>query len=162
MSLKRLALSALVLSLMAFSSPFATSADAPAAASSGASIGVIDYQKLMLNYAKAKDFYNKDVAKRKELKELRDSLAEELKKGEKLSPVEQKVLEDKLNTQFTAKMKEYRDWAVAEDGTIQKNVDTAIDTVTKEQKMGMILVKPAVVSGGRDITDDVLKKLNGK
>ena len=158
-SLNRIVFSGLVfLSLLA--APLGFAADAPAAGT-GSSIGVIDYQKLMVGYAKAKDFYNKDVAKRKELKTLRDGLAEELKKGESLSPVEQKVLEDKLNTQFSSQMKAYRDWAVAGDDMIQKSIDAAIEGVTKEEKLSMILIKPAVVSGGRDVTDVVLKKLNG-
>jgi outer membrane protein len=130
------------------------------AAEGSSDVGVIDYQELMVGYAKAKDFFTKDQTKRKELKDLRDRLAEELKKGEKLSPVEQKVLEDKLNTQFSAKLKEYKDWAVAEDTTIQKSIDTAIDTVSKENNLRMILVKPAVVVGGKDVTKDVLTKLN--
>lgn len=133
---------------------------ANAADSNSVSIGVVDFEKVIVSYAKAKDFATKDNQKRQELKTLRDQLADQLKKGESLSPVEKKVLEDKLNAQFGDQLKAYRDWATAEDDTLRKNVDAAIEQVSKDQSVGLILIKPAVFQGGKDITDLVIQKLN--
>ena len=133
---------------------------ASAADSGNANIGVVDFEKVIVNYAKAKDFATKDAQKRQELKSLRDQLADQLKKGENLSPVEKKVLEDKLNAQFGDQLKAYRDWATAEDDTLRKNVDAAIEQVSKDQNVGLVLIKPAVFQGGKDITDVVIQKLN--
>lgn len=133
---------------------------ANAAPITSSDIGVVDFQKVVQSYSKAKDFATQDEGKKKEMKDLRDSLAKQLKDAENKSPVEKKALEDKLNEQFSAKLKEYRTWAVTQDEALRKNIDAAVQAVSKEQGVSMILIKPAVVQGGRDLSDQVIQKLN--
>ena len=131
----------------------------PAAAPS-ASIGVVDFQKIIQGYTKAKDFATLDGTKRQELATLRKSLADQLKEAEKATPVEKQALKDKLNEQFATKVKEYNTWASTEDQKLTAAINTAINTVAKEQILGIILSKSAVFQGGADITEKVVTSLN--
>jgi outer membrane protein len=146
--------------LMAAIVAFGLSLSVNAAPANSSDIGVVDFQKVVQSYAKAKDFAAQDESKKKELKDVRDSLATQLKDAENKSPVEKKALEDKLNEQFSVKLKEYRTWAVTQDEALRKSIDTAVQAVAKEQNVSMILIKPAVVQGGRDLSEEVIKKLN--
>ncbi len=124
------------------------------------SVGVVDMQEISQKYSKAQDVANQVKDKEDELQKLRDSLATQLKAGEKLSPVEKKNLEDKLNNQFAAKFKEYRDWTLAEEQVIKDDFDKAIKTVATNDKLDVVLPKQAVLQGGKDVTDEVISTLN--
>lgn len=123
-------------------------------------IGVVDIQELTQKYSKAQELQAQIKAKDEELQKLRGDLLEQLKAGEKLSPVEKKNLEDKLNGQFAAKFTEYREWAVTQEKGVREDVDKAISQVTQAQKLEIVFPKQTVLSGGKDITADVLNALN--
>lgn len=125
-----------------------------------AEIGVVDMQTISTKYTKAQNLAAQVKDKEAELTKLRDQLAEQLKGADKLSPVEKKNMEDKLNAQFAAKFKEYREWTVAQEQALKAEFDRAIDQVAAQQKLDLVLPKQAVLQGGRDITQDVITTLN--
>lgn len=126
-----------------------------------AEIGVVDIQKIMSSYSKSQTITQEAQSKEQQLQQLRANLANELKnKGEALSPVEKKNLEDKLNQQFMAKFKEFRQWVVQQDKMISDEVEKAVNSVAQQQGVTMVLNKGVVIQGGKDLTQDVISKLN--
>lgn len=123
-------------------------------------IGIVDIQTVSQKYSKAQALQSEIKSKDNELNNLREDLLSQLKAGEKLSPVEKKNLEDKLNSQFATKFKEYREWAMQQEQQIRSEVDKAISQVVQTQKLELVLPKQTVLSGGKDITEDVIQILN--
>jgi outer membrane protein len=124
-------------------------------------IGVVDMQQISEKYSKAQQLAQQVKSKEEELQKLRTDLQGQLKAGEKLSPVEKKTLEEKLNSQFAAKFKEYREWTLTQEQGIKSDFDKVIQSVTQAQKLDLVLPKQTVLQGGKDITADVIKALNG-
>lgn len=123
-------------------------------------IGVVDIQEVSGKYYKAVSLANEVKVKEDELKKLREDLLTQLKAGEKLSPVEKKTLEDKLNTQFANKFNEYRNWTATQEQTVRTDIDTAVKQVAGAQRLDLVLPKQVVMQGGKDVTQDVINALN--
>jgi outer membrane protein len=124
-------------------------------------IGVVDIQRIVSEYNKGKTLTQQVQAKEKELQEYRASLANELKtRGEALSPVEKKNLEDELNQKFVTRFKEYRQWAATQQDTLEADLQKAVQAVAQTQQLDVVLAKPVVLQGGKDITQDVITQLN--
>ncbi len=124
-------------------------------------VGVVDMQEVSQRYTKAQSVAEQIKTKEEELQKLRDSLAGQLKAGEKLSATEKKSLEEKLNKQFAEKFKEYREWTLSKEQEIREDFEKAVQVVAGTTKLDVILPKQSVLQGGRDVTGDVLKVLNG-
>jgi len=45
------------------------------------------------------------------------------------------------------------------EGQIDSSIKQAIEQVSKEKKLGVVLYKNSVAQGGTDVTDDVIKKM---
>lgn len=125
-----------------------------------AEIGVVDMQMVTQKYTKAQTYATEAKTREDELQKFREGLLSQLKAGDKLSPVEKKTLEEKLNGQFATKFKEYRDWAMTQEQGLRTSVETAIQTVSQAQKLDVVFPKQAVLNGGHDITPDVINSLN--
>lgn len=125
-----------------------------------AEVGVVDMQTVSQKYTKAQALSTQVKSKEEELQKLREKLLTELKAGEKLSPVEKKNLEDKLNAQFASKFKEYRQWTMDQEAALKVDFDKAIMQVSQKQHLDLVLPKQSVITGGKDITDDVVNVLN--
>ncbi len=123
-------------------------------------IGVVDMALVSQKYTKAQGLATQVKTKEDELQKLRDNLVTQLKAGEKLSPVEKKNLEDKLNNQFATKFKEYREWTVGQEQILRQDFERAIQQVATSQKLDLVLPKQTVLQGGKDVTQDVINALN--
>lgn len=123
-------------------------------------IGVIDVNEMSQKYSKAVTYNTEAKNREEELVKLKLSLREQLKAGEKLSPVEKKNLEDKLNAQYLEKFKAYKDWGLEQEKMLKESFDKAIMSVAQSQKLDVILPKQSVIQGGKDVTADVLNALN--
>lgn len=76
------------------------------------------------------------------------------------TPVEKKNLDEKLSQQFNIKKNAFAKEQSEKWESIQDNIFNCIEKVTKEKKLEMVFNKSAVIIGGVDITDEVIKKLN--
>lgn len=123
-------------------------------------IGVVDMQEVSQKYTKAQELASQVKTKEQELQKLRESLQQQLKAGEKLSPVEKKSLEEKLNAQFATKFKEYREWTMSQEKVIRNDFEKAVQSVAQSQSLDLVLPKQTVLQGGKDITNDVINFLN--
>jgi len=126
-----------------------------------ADIGVVDTDAILQKYSKGQELTAQSKEKEAALQKVREDLLTQLKAGEKLSPVEKKNLEDKLNQQFAEKVKEYRDWSAVQQQAVREAFDKAVKEVSESEKLDMVLNKSGVVlQGGKDITEDVLNVMN--
>lgn len=121
-------------------------------------IGVVDLDKVVNNYTKAQDVSADLKVKEAELQKFLADAQKQLK--DTASPVEKKNLEDKLTQQFKAKSDEFKDAQIKQWKQIEDSIFSAIETVSKTNKLDIILVKSSVLLGGSDVTDQILTLLN--
>ena len=123
-------------------------------------LGYVDYVKIEQNYGFAKNAYNQvdDMAleiqkymvdKEKEFKKLTSSLAK-------------KEFEDKVQKEFKAKEEAYAKFKLKKQKEVYDNILTAIKAVAVENKIDSIVDYRVIYTGGTDLTDKVIKKLNSK
>lgn len=126
-------------------------------------IGTVDTEKLMRSYNKAQLYSDDLKIKEQEFEKMRAEFVKQIREAKTKQPnnpvaVEQlqKGLEDKLNT----KMNEYKSFQEAQARALETEMNTAIESVAKGKNLSVILQKQAVFTGGLDITNDVLARLN--
>lgn len=134
----------------------------PSLAFAADTVGVVDLQKIYYSYAEAQkaqdslkkkqDEFQKELEKRQEKIEEAKNKKQNDKKIKKLIEKLEKELEPKkeallkLNQELTFKLK--------------NDIISATDEVAKEYNITVVLDKQVIISGGFDMTDYVLEKLN--
>jgi len=121
-------------------------------------VGVVDLDRIVNNYSKAQDVSADLKVKEAELQKFLADAQKQLK--DTTSPVEKKNLEDKLTQQFKAKSDEFKDAQIKQWKQIEDNIFSAIETVSKTNKLDVVLVKSSVLYGGTDVTEQILTLLN--
>lgn len=96
------------------------------------------YKSKLLEEARAKKVSDEELRKMQE--KFQDELEQKRKEGQDLSEKKQKELEDMSNK-------------------LKTQVETAIKDVAKDKKLDVVVDKQAVLFGGNDITEDVIKKI---
>lgn len=108
-------------------------------------------QKLLQDLAKAEQDLNKKVlVKRQEILK-----AKEQNKTE----TELQMLAEQMRLEIEPEAKKLEEDSNKKSDAIEAQIDTAIETVAKAGKYNVILVKEAVLYGGEDITDAVIKQI---
>ena len=113
---------------------------------SASKVGVVDRSKIMTESPKVKELQEQLNAKGTELtqnleKEQSALSAEDYQAKEEMASMEFAKLQQELVVQ------------------LNDSVKKAVEEVSKEKKMDIIIYKDVVVNGGVDITDDVIKKM---
>ncbi len=109
-------------------------------------IGVLDVNKVMSDSPKVKQFQDQLNAKGKEL-------SDQLEKDKPNISAEE--FQKRQETAYGDFLKVKQDL----EGQIDSNIKQAIEQVSKEKKMSVVLYKNSVAQGGTDITDDVIQKM---
>lgn len=123
------------------------------------SIGTVDADKIIGNYSKAQDVEAELKVKEAEIQKFIAEAQRQIKNA--TTPVEKSNLEKQLSEEFRDKQTEYRKMQLDESQKINEDIIQAIKKIATEQSIDIVLAKGAVFIGGKDITDDVLKALNG-
>jgi len=114
--------------------------------SSQAAIGVLDVNKVMSDSPKIKQFQDQLNVKGKEL-------SDQLEKDKaSISPEEFQKRQETAYGDFLKTKQEL-------ETQIDTNIKQAIEQVSQEKKMGVVLYKNSVATGGTDITDAVIQKM---
>lgn len=121
-------------------------------------IGVVDVDKVLNNYQKAEDVSADLKVKEADLQKFLADAQKQLKSA--TSPVDKKNLETKLSQEFKAKSDSFKEAQVQQWKQIEQNIFSAIDQVSQSKKLDIVLNKSSVLTGGADITDQVLSILN--
>lgn len=125
-----------------------------------ATIGTIDYEKIITNYSKARAAYEEVDDRASELQRYLMDKEKEFKKIE--SPVQRKAFEERTAKDFAMKQEAYAKFKAQKEDTIDKEIEAAVKAVAIESKLDTVFDFRVVYFGGVDITEKVVKKLNLK
>lgn len=149
------------LSTMLFPATTGAFAQAPAAPAGGLKIGTVDRDKVVQHYSKAQQIVE-DLKKGEEkiakLVESANKQYEDAKKANK-PPAELEALQKRLQTQIDEEVKKFQSQAVALDNQVMDEMDRAIKAEASTHGVNLVLMKQAVLLGGTDITEGVVKRL---
>lgn len=124
-------------------------------------IGVIDRDKVVSGYNKAQaafDDLKKGEEKVQKLVENANKQYEESKKANK-PPAELEGLQKRLQTEIDNEVKKLQNNIGSIENSLEGEIDTAIKAEAASHKVDVVLMKQAVLFGGVDITEGVLKRL---
>ena len=114
--------------------------------SNAATIGVVDMNKVMTDSAKVKEL-------QEQLKTKGAALEEGLNKDkDTLKPDEFQKRQEQAYNEFVKAQQEVK-------GQFDTTLNKAMEEVAKDKKLGVILHKGGVATGGIDVTEEVIKKL---
>lgn len=125
---------------------FAASLLLSGCSTSSQNIGVLDVNKVMSDSPKVKQFQDQLNQKGKEL-------SDQLEKDKANLSAED--FQKHQETAYTEFMKNKQDL----EGQIDASIKQALEQVSKDKKLGVVLYKNGVAQGGTDITDDVIQKM---
>ena len=112
-------------------------------------VGFVNMQAIVANYPGIKDIAQEIANKRNELQKSFNAQAKEL------DAKAQQDLQQKLN-------KELADFEAQKMAPVQKQIRTTIDKVAAEKGIKSVVNIQAMVSGGKDLTNDVVTALKNK
>ncbi|MEB3315273.1 MAG: OmpH family outer membrane protein [Candidatus Melainabacteria bacterium] len=124
-------------------------------------IGVVDSKEILEKYSRAKavlaEIAKEEAALSKKFQEKRTQL-EAARKANK-TETEIQLLTEQIRTELEPSAKKLELDSAAKSKEVETNVKTAIEKIRKKNKIDLVLLKDAVLSGGADITAEVLKEL---
>jgi len=149
--------------LLSLSAILSLSAAAPALAQTATPkvIGVIDRDKVVSGYSKAQQAFEdlkKGEEKVQKLVENANKQYEEAKKANK-PPAELEGLQRRLQADIDTEVKKLQSSIQGIETQLENEIDGAIKAEAATHKVDVVLMKQAVLLGGIDITDGVLKRL---
>jgi len=124
-------------------------------------IGVIDRDKVVSGYNKAQtafDDLKKGEEKVQKLVEGANKQYEDAKKANK-SAAELEGLQKRLQTEIDNEVKKLQANIQGIETQLENEIDKAIQAEASAHKVDVVLMKQAVLMGGVDITDGVVKRL---
>lgn len=124
-------------------------------------IGVIDREKVVTGYKKAQaaaDELKSAEAKIHKLVEDANKQYEEAKKASK-PPAELEGLQKRLQTQIDDEVKKLQGRVQTLENSLETEIDSAIKAEATTHKCDVVIMKQAVLLGGVDLTDGVVKRL---
>ena len=121
----------------------------PSYAAPASNVGVVNYQQLMTQHPDMAKVQEAMKAEAEQAQKDFDAKAVNMKENEKQEYFGQ--LQQRLNLKQQELL-----------GALNDKVSAAIKVVADAKGLAVVLDKGAVVYGGQDITDDVLKKITGK
>ncbi len=135
----------------------------PALAETKSKIGTVNASKVMGSYEEARktleEIQKADAALKDKIAAKR-KLIEEARVANK-TETELQMMAEQFQLEIEPEAKKLETDSKTKSEKIQKTVETAIKDVATEQKLDVILVQEAVLFGGTDVSDAVLKKLGG-
>lgn len=126
-------------------------------------VGTVDTARI---FRDAKSISQAQAEIRKEEEKLQDELAGRQKKLEEARKTLKEEELDKLRSKYTGELGQMRERAQKLNATLSQKVkgmvEAAIRQIAAQRKVDLVVDKQAVFFGGLDLTDEVVKKLNGK
>jgi Skp family chaperone for outer membrane proteins len=137
-------------------------AQQPAAPHTSSSIGVVDRDKIVASYPRAQqaaEELKKSEDKIHKLIEDSNKQYEEAKAVKK-PPAELEGLQKRLQNQIDDEVKRVQARAQALENDLEGAIDSAIKAEASNRKVDVVFLKQAVLSGGTDLTEGIVKRLN--
>ena len=121
-------------------------------------VGYINYDKVIDEYQFAKSSLREIEAKAKEIQRYLDAKEEEFSKLD--SPVQKKKLEATVRNEMKTKEAAFNDFRNRREELVYTRIHAVTEKIRLEKGLDAILDQKSVFSGGVDITDELIKKLN--
>ena len=121
-------------------------------------IGVVDFDKIVDNYAKVKTVSNEISDKYAEIQ--RYSLDKEREYKKLSTPLERKNFEENVARELAKKQEAYLKLKERKEAEIDTAIKNAIKQVAMTSKVTTVVEKTVIFYGGIDLTDKVVKQLN--
>lgn len=122
-------------------------------------LGFINYKKVQENYSFANEALKEVDAKGLELQQYLVDKEKEFKALD--TPVKKKNFEEKTQKDFKVKQEAYMALKAQKEEAVFGKIQAAAKQVLVEQKLDAVVDFRIIFVGGLDITDLVIKKLNG-
>lgn len=126
-------------------------------------IGTIDHEKLIRSYHKAQLFSEDMKSREVDLEKMKAEFLKQIREAKaknQNNPLQVEQLQKSLEEKFQVKVNELRTFQESQAQVLESEVTNAINTVAKSRNLSVILSKNTVLSGGVDITNEVLSRLN--
>ena len=129
-----------------------------------ASIAVVDTREVLTRYSKARQVME-DIAKAE--KHLRDKFrtkrqkVQDARKSNK-TETEIKMLTEQIKSELEPEAKKLEAESTKKSAEVEKSVKASIERIKKQNKYQIVILKDAVLFGGDDITEQVIKDLEAK
>lgn len=127
-------------------------------------VAVVDSKEILEKYSRAKailaEIAKEEAALNKKFQEKRAQL-EAARKANK-TETEIQLLTEQIRNELEPSAKKLEQDSAAKSKEVENSVKLAIDKVKKKNNIEIVLLKDAVLSGGLDITADVLKELEAQ
>lgn len=121
-------------------------------------VGYINYDKVISNYQYAKNTLREIETKNNEIQQYLLKKEEEFDKIE--SPIQKKKFEESVRIELQSKEKAFNVFRAKKEEEVYNRIHAVSEKIRLEQNLDAILDARSVFSGGVDITDDLIKKLN--
>jgi Skp family chaperone for outer membrane proteins len=125
-------------------------------------VGIVDRDKVVTSYPKAQqaaEELKKSEEKVHKLIEESNKSYEEAKNAKK-PPAELEGLQRRLQASIDDEVKRVQARAQALEGQLESEIDTAIKAEAANKKVDVVILKQAVLMGGTDLTEGVVKRLS--
>lgn len=121
-------------------------------------IGYVDMTKILNSYSKAQEVSSNVKAQQEELQKMINDARTQVSSAK--SDKEKAALEKKLTEQINQKNNSFRADYDRQVKAIQDNIAGMVKQVGEEKQIDTIFKKDNIITGGQDLTDDVLARLN--
>ena len=121
-------------------------------------VGYINYEKVVNEYRFAKTTAREIETKANEIQEYLEIKEKEFAELE--SPVQRQKLEETVKNEMRTKEEAFNDFRDKKEEEVYSRIHAVSEKIRLEKGLDAILDQRSVFSGGTDITDELVKKLN--
>lgn len=121
-------------------------------------VGYINYEKVVMNYKFANSAMKEIEAKNNEVRQYLLKKEEEFNKIE--SPLQKKKFEEGVQNELKTKEKEFNSLREKREEEVYTKIHAVAEKIRLEKGLDALLDARSVFSGGVDITDELILKLN--
>lgn len=121
-------------------------------------VGYINYEKVISEYQFAKNTAREIENKANEIERYLQTKEAEFNKLE--SPVQKNKLEETVRNEMQTKEAAFNDFRSKKEELVYTKIHAVSEKIRLEKGLDAILDQRSVFSGGVDITDELIKKLN--
>ncbi|MDR1452615.1 MAG: OmpH family outer membrane protein [Candidatus Margulisbacteria bacterium] len=135
-----------------------------ASVSLAATVGYIDVKQVFEGYGKTKTVQDDLNNKMKDYEKLRNKHAQKLTEAKIDGKTEKELekLQEDMKKELGPKEAEIQMINDEQMAKIRKDIIAAVDTISKEVGIDVVVDKQVIISGGMDLTEQVVTRLNKK
>lgn len=121
-------------------------------------VGYINYDKVLSEYRFAKTSMHEIETKANEIQKYLDQKEDEFNKLD--SPIQKQKLEATVRNEMKTKEAAFNDFREKKEETVYSRIHAVSEKIRLEKGLDAVLDARSVFSGGVDLTDELIKKLN--